>query len=53
VLGGVTTTSIVVNSTGYTACPIINGVVYYKETTLPEIEYPVTSVNNKVGAVVL
>lgn len=53
ILGGVTTTSIVVNSSGYTACPIIDGVVYYKETTLPEIEYPVTSVNNKVGAVVL
>lgn len=31
-LGGVKTTSNVSSSTGYTSCPIINGVVYYKDT---------------------
>lgn len=31
-LGGVKTTSSVSSASGYTACPIINGVVYYKDT---------------------
>ena len=31
-LGGVKTTSIVSSSSGYTACPIIGGVPYYKDT---------------------
>ena len=31
-LGGVKTTSTVTSSSGYTACPIISGVVYYKDT---------------------
>ena len=31
-LGGVKTTSTVSSTTGYTACPIINGVVYYKDS---------------------
>ena len=31
-LGGVKTTSNVSSSTGYISCPIINGVVYYKDT---------------------
>lgn len=31
-LGGVKTTSSVTSTSGYTACPIINGVVYYKDT---------------------
>ena len=31
-LGGVKTTSTVSNSSGYTACPIISGVPYYKDT---------------------
>lgn len=31
-LGGVKTTSNVSSPTGYTSCPIINGVVYYKDT---------------------
>lgn len=31
-LGGVKTTSIVSTTTGLTACPIIDGVVYYKDT---------------------
>ena len=31
-LGGVKTTSSVSNASGYTACPIIGGVVYYKDT---------------------
>lgn len=31
-LGGVKTTSTVSSSTGYTACPIISGVPYYKDT---------------------
>ena len=31
-LGGVKTTSNVTSSSGYTACPIINGVPYYKDT---------------------
>ena len=32
VLGGVKTTSSVNSSSGYTACPIISGVPYYKDT---------------------
>lgn len=32
VLGGVKTTSRVTSATGYTACPIISGVPYYKDT---------------------
>jgi hypothetical protein len=32
VIGGVTTTSTVTSTTGYTASPIIDGVVYYKDT---------------------
>ena len=32
VLGGVKTTSTVSSNSGYTACPIISGVVYYKDT---------------------
>lgn len=31
-LGGVKTTSTVTSNSGYTACPIINGVPYYKDT---------------------
>lgn len=31
-LGGVKTTSAVASTSGYTACPIIGGVVYYKDT---------------------
>lgn len=31
-LGGVKTSSSVTNASGYTACPIIGGVVYYKDT---------------------
>lgn len=31
-LGGVKTTSTVTSNSGYTACPIISGVVYYKDT---------------------
>lgn len=31
-LGGVKTTSSVSSSSGYTACPIISGVPYYKDT---------------------
>ena len=31
-LGGVKTTSAVTNNSGYTACPIISGVPYYKDT---------------------
>ena len=31
-LGGVKTTSTVTSATGYTACPIISGVPYYKDT---------------------
>lgn len=44
-LGGVKTTSSVTSSTGYTACPIISGVPYYKDSTsLDPIEmYTVTS----------
>lgn len=32
-LGGVKTTSTVTSASGYTACPIIGGVPYYKDTT--------------------
>lgn len=31
-LGGVKTTSTVTSASGYTACPIVDGVVYYKDT---------------------
>ena len=31
-LGGVKTTSTVTSTSGYTACPIINGIVYYKDS---------------------
>ena len=31
-LGGVTTSSAVTSNSGYTACPIISGIVYYKDT---------------------
>lgn len=31
-LGGVKTTSTVTNASGYTACPIIDGIPYYKDT---------------------
>lgn len=32
-LGGVKTSSTVTSTSGYTACPIISGIVYYKNTT--------------------
>ena len=41
-LGGVKTTSTVTSSSGYTAAPIISGVVYYKDTN--------TTYNNMKGA---
>lgn len=37
-LGGVKTTSFVTSNSGYTACPIINGVPYYKDTDTSCIE---------------
>ena len=49
-LGGVRTTSSVSNTNGLTASPIINGVVYYKETTV-DSSFSSTSTNpvqNKV-----
>lgn len=46
-LGGVKTTSTVTSTRGLTACPIINGVVYYKDTNT----HAVTSVNGATGAV--
>lgn len=48
-LGGVKTGSTVTSTSGLTACPIINGIVYYKDTNTQTI----TSVNNKTGAVSL
>lgn len=48
-LGGVKTTSNVSSTSGLTACPIISGVVYYKDTNTQTI----TSVNGKTGAVTL
>ena len=48
-LGGVKTTSTVTSNSGLTACPIIDGVVYYKDTNT----HAVSSVNNKTGAVTL
>ena len=48
-LGGVKTTSTVTSTSGYTACPIIGGVVYYKDTNT----HAVSSVNSKTGAVSL
>lgn len=37
-LGGVKTTSNVTNTSGYTACPIINGVPYYKPSSVTTTE---------------
>lgn len=48
-LGGVKTTSTVTSASGYTACPIINGVVYYKDTNTQAV----SSVNGKTGTVSL
>ena len=35
-LGGVKTTSEIANTTGYSACPIVDGVVYYKDQVAPD-----------------
>lgn len=48
-LGGVKTGSSVTSPSGLTACPIINGIVYYKDTNTQTI----TSVNGKTGEVSL
>lgn len=39
-LGGVMTTSSVTSATGYTACPIISGVPYYKDTVGVDASVP-------------
>lgn len=39
-LGGVKTTSSVTSATGYTACPIISGVPYYKDTVGVDASVP-------------
>jgi hypothetical protein len=42
-IGGVTTTSEVESSVGFTACPIISGVPYYKDATLSSMGVTITS----------
>lgn len=42
-LGGVKTTSTVTSSSGYTACPIISGVPYYKDTNTTYDNIPKTT----------
>lgn len=42
-LGGVKTTSAVTSASGYTACPIIGGVVYYKDTTYSLASFGITA----------
>ena len=46
-LGGVKTTSTVTSTSGLTACPIINGVVYYKDTNTT-YTHPTTSGNKHI-----
>ena len=41
-LGGVKTTSTVTSTSGLTACPIISGVPYYKDTTYTSLKNPNT-----------
>ena len=48
-LGGVKTTSTVTSTSGLTACPIISGVPYYKDTNTQAV----SSVNGRTGAVSL
>ena len=48
-LGGVKTTSTVTSTSGLTACPIISGVPYYKDTNTQAV----SSVNGKTGDVSL
>ena len=48
-LGGVKTTSTVTSTSGLTACPIIRGVPYYKDTNTQAV----SSVNGQTGAVSL
>lgn len=48
-LGGVKTTSTVTSTSGLTACPIISGVPYYKDTNTQAV----SSVNGQTGAVSL
>lgn len=46
VLGGVKTTSSVDSSSGYTACPIISGVPYYKDTDTTYSAIPTEEINS-------
>ena len=50
-LGGVKTTSTVTSTSGLTACPIINGVVYYKNTTYSNMTAATSSAAGKAGLV--
>ena len=48
-LGGVKTTSSVASASGYTACPIVGGVVYYKEASLSGLGISATAAElNKI-----
>ena len=47
--GLIKTTSTVTSSSGYTACPVISGVPYYKDTNTQAV----SSVNGKTGTVTL
>lgn len=48
VKGGVMTTSTVTSSTGYTACPIIGGVPYYRESGAVEWSHAVIDETNEI-----
>ena len=52
-LGGVKTTSSVTSNSGYTACPIISGVPYYKDTntTYSSFSGATSSATGKTGLV--
>lgn len=48
-LGGVKTTSTVNSTSGYTACPIISGIVYYKKASLSDLGVTATAAElNKI-----
>ena len=50
-LGGVQTTSTVTNITGFTACPIVEGVPYYYDHTYSIMTAATASANGKYGLV--
>lgn len=48
-LGGVKTSSAITNASGYIACPIIAGVVYYKDTTYSLVTFGITASADEIN----